>query len=146
MPTYEQLAEHLLSSMDAHRHLPPQPVSATLHGEMAVLRLLAREEEGINAGMIADALHMTTSRIAAVLNALEKKDLITRCADPSDKRRVLVALTPLGRETCAKRRSEAKAHLTRLLMRLPPEDAATFVRLADQLFIIPRDSQPDKEV
>ena len=146
MNIYEQLAEQLLTSMDEHRHMPPEPVSGTVRGEMAVLRLLSREEEGQSAGAIAEMLRMTTSRIAAVLNALEKKGLIVRSADPNDKRRVLVILTDAGRSTCMMRRNEAKAHLTRLLSRLSQEDAAAFVRISSQLFSVPHENPPIKEV
>lgn len=40
----------------------------------------------------------STARIAVVLNTLEKKGYITRAIDPSDRRRVLVSLTPAGAE------------------------------------------------
>ena len=78
MNPYEQLAEQIFASLDKHRHMPPEPVSGTIRGEMAVLRFLGQENRGMRAGAIAEELHMTTSRIAAVLNSLEKKDMITR--------------------------------------------------------------------
>ena len=146
MSIYEQLADQMLSSMDEHRHMPPEPVSGTIRGEMAVLRLLSHDGGGKSAGAIADELRMTTSRIAAVLNALEKKGMITRQADPGDKRRVLVNLTDKGQSTCLKRRNEAKAHLTKLLMRVSEEDAAAFVRISGQLFRTECENPPIKEV
>lgn len=146
MNIYEQLAEQLITAMDEHRHMPPEPVSAAVRGEMAVLRLLSREEEGQSAGAIAQTLRMTTSRIAAVLNALEKKGMIIRGEDPGDKRRVLVSLTDAGRSACAMRRSEAKVHLTKLLMRVSEEDAAAFVRISSQLFRTECENPPIKEV
>ena len=146
MNLYEQLAEELLTALDEHRHMPPEPVSGTIRGEMAVLRLLSCEESGKSAGAIADMLHMTTSRIAAVLNSLEKKDMIKRNANPADKRRVLVELTEKGRSTCMKRRSEAKAHLTQLLMRVSQEDAQAFVRISRQLVSGKHEHSQIKEV
>jgi len=146
MDAYEHLAEQLLLSMDRHRHMPPEPVSGTIRGEMAVLRLLSQEEGGMHAGAIACTLRMTTSRIAAVLNSLEKKNMINRLSDPQDKRRVFVSLTQTGKETCLRRRGEAKAHLTALLSHLSREDAETFVRLAGQLLGVPRIEASDKEV
>lgn len=133
MNTYEQLAEKMLALMDAHRHTPPEPVSGVLRGEMAVLRLLGEEEDGMSAGTISSTLHMTTSRIAAVLGSLEKKDLIEREADENDRRRVLVNLTEKGRAYHRARRQEAKMHMQELLKNLGPEDAATFVRIAGRV-------------
>ena len=146
MNTYETYAEQILLSLDRHRHMPPEPVSGAVRGEMAVLRLLSQETQGMNAGAIAAQLHMTTSRIAAVLNALEKKCLITRESDPADKRRIHITLTGKGIETTLIRRKEAHQHLTQLLMRLSPEDAASFARIMDQLLSSPCDSPSNKEV
>ena len=134
MNRYEELAEELLSAMDKHRHLPPEPISATVRGEMAVMRLLSMEGGGMSAGAIAQELKMTTSRIAAVLNSLEKKNMITRSLDAQDRRRVLVELTETGKTTCLARREKAKQHLACMLMRLSEEDAGIYVRLAEQLF------------
>ena len=146
MSRYESLAEQILCSMDQHRHIPSEPVSGTIRGEMAVLRLLSAEKDGVHAGVIADMLHMTTARIAAVLNALEKKGMIQRVCDPQDKRRVLVLLTKTGMETCMRRRSEAKAHLTAMLMRLTEEEAQTFVRLSAKLFGFQNTDAANKEI
>ena len=145
MNRYEYLAEQLLLSMDRHKHLPLEPVSDAVRGEMAVLRLLSQEENGMHAGEIADMLRMTTSRIAAMLNSLEKKLMIRRITDPKDKRRVIVFLTHTGRAACNERRNEAKAHLTAMLERFCEEDAQTFVRLCSRLFSYACTDMPDKE-
>lgn len=67
-----------------------EQISATLRGEMAVMRLLGlnrNQHMQMAAGEISRQLGMTTSRIAAVLNSLEKKQLIVRRVDPKDRRR-----------------------------------------------------------
>ena len=99
MTNYSALAQELLHALDATGPRPPhEDISQTQRGEMAVLRLLARENRQLLAGEISRGLGMTTSRIAAVLNSLEKKDMITRCVDPADRRRVVVALTARGED------------------------------------------------
>lgn len=145
MNTYEMLAERMISSMDMHKHIPPEPVSSTVRGEMSVLRLLSQENRGMNAGELAASLNMTTSRIAAVLNSLEKKDMILRQCDPDDRRRVQVRLTQKGMNNCIKKRNEAKAHLTELLSHLSEADAASFVRINIQLMNALSQQEQDKE-
>ena len=101
MTNYSALAQELLHALDTAGPRPPhEDISQTQRGEMAVLRLLAEENRQLLAGEISRGLGMTTSRIAAVLNSLEKKDMITRCADPADRRRVVVALTARGEDFC----------------------------------------------
>jgi len=72
---------------------------------------------------------MTTSRIAAVLGSLEKKAMILRRMDESDKRRVLVTLTKAGSTFCQQRREDAARDMAALLEHLGEEDAAHFVRI-----------------
>lgn len=134
MDPYAALAEEFIQAMDQHRHTKPEPVSGAIRGEIAVLRLLACSKRSLSAGYISRELDMTTSRIAAVLNSLEKKGMIERVSDAGDRRRVLVCITADGQDYCASRRSEAVAHMTVLLSRLSEEDARSFVRILKQVF------------
>lgn len=137
MTNYSALAQELLHALDTAGPRPPhEDISQTQRGEMAVLRLLAEENRQLLAGEISRGLGMTTSRIAAVLNSLEKKDMITRCADPADRRRVVVALTARGEDFCRARRREAERDFTHLLERLGEDDARQFVHLLGRVFTI----------
>ena len=130
MTYYEALAQEMMSALDQTIKSPPQEkISAAMRGEMAVLRLLGREAKPLPAGEISRMLSMTTSRIAAVLGSLEKKDMILRQADKADKRRVLVTLTQKGDAFCLKRRQEIMEHMTEMLKYLGEEDAAHLVRI-----------------
>ena len=130
MQRYEALAQELMASLDQKIKSPPQEeIGAAMRGEMAVLRLLAREGNPMTAGEISRTLGMTTSRIAAVLGSLEKKMMIMRQADENDRRRVLVTLTQQGSACCQRRRQEVMEHMTQMLAYLGEEDAAHFVRI-----------------
>ena len=97
MDIYVSLAEELMEALDRKKKGPPhEDMNAAMRGELAVLRLLSEEERALTAGEISRLLQMTTSRIAAVLGALEKKGLIVRSVDERDKRRVLVTPTERG--------------------------------------------------
>src|SRR3978361_161963 len=57
------------------------------------------DREGpVAAGRLAEASGLTTAAVTAVLDRLEKAGYARRLADPPDRRRVLVELTPLMRE------------------------------------------------
>ena len=137
MTNYSALAQELLHALDTAGPRPPhEDISQTQRGEMAVLRLLARERRQMLAGEISRSLSMTTSRIAAVLNSLERKGMIIRCADPGDRRRVVVRLTPSGEDFCLARRRDAERDFAHLLERLGEEDARQFVHLLGRVFAI----------
>ena len=108
MIEYEALARELMHSFDTRKKAPPhEEISHTMRGEMAVLRLLKQENLPMTAGELSRKLHMTTSRIAAVLGSLEKKGMILRQADEGDKRRVQVMLTGKGSAFCQKKKKQA---------------------------------------
>ena len=134
MEWYRERAIELFSVLDQkHKGPPHEEVSAVMRGEMAVLRLLSKEARSVTAGEICRMLRMKTPRMAAVLNALEKKGMILRGTDEADKRRVIVTLTPQGEAFCRERRAQAIDDVSKLLLGLGQEDAAHFVRIVRRL-------------
>lgn len=130
MDLYEQLAEEMLSAMEEKRRVPPKDqVSNVMKGEMAVLRLLRNMQRHMSAGEISRELGMKTSRIAAVLNSLERKKMVCREDDPSDGRRVNVALTLEGERFCEERKRCAHRDMARMLEFLGEADAREFIRI-----------------
>ena len=139
MKTYAEMAKELFEIMDPAKFRPPhREVSKLMHGEMAVMRLFEKEDVPLTAGEISRRLRMTTSRIAAVLNSLEKKALISRFADEKDGRRVMVAITQQGRDFLEERRLDVLRHMQDMLEKLGEEDAREYVRLARRVMEIMR--------
>ena len=146
MNEYEALARELMHSFDTRKKAPPhEEISAAMRGEMAVLRLLSKETAPMTAGDISRRLRMTTSRIAAVLGSLEKKGMILRKADSSDKRRVQVVLTDKGSAFCRRKKEQALNDLTHLLTQLGEEDARHFVRIMGRIHQFTPPAHPDMD-
>lgn len=130
MDVYGKLADDLIDLFDRRKKkMRHDNMSAAMRGEMAVLRLLDEEEHAPTAGEISRLLQMTTSRIAAVLGALEKKGLIVRHADAQDRRRIRVMLTREGRALCRMKRQKLTEDVRYALSQLGEQDAREFVRL-----------------
>ena len=138
MNEYEALAHAFLNDMASKKRLPPHgdEVSASMRGEMAVLRLLGESELPLTAGDLSRDLRMTTSRIAAVLNSLQRKGMIERDADTLDRRRVLVRLTAAGSALCEHRKACVRGRLTAIFERLGMEDTREFMRIMGRVFDI----------
>ena len=138
MNEYEALAHAFLNSMAEKKRLPPHgdEVSASMRGEMAVLRLLGESELPLTAGDLSRDLRMTTSRIAAVLNSLQKKGLIERGGDAQDRRRVLVRLTGEGSALCEHRKACVRRRLAAIFEQLGMEDTRAFVRIMGRVLEI----------
>jgi DNA mismatch repair ATPase MutS len=75
--------------------------------------------------------------IAAVLNGLEDKGLITRRIDKNDRRKVVVSLTETGRAAEEAQRAEFIGHAAAMLAKLGDDDAKEFVRIIKKLMTMP---------
>ena len=137
MDIYVSLAEELMEALDRKKKGPPhEDVSAAMRGELAVLRLLEDEDRALTAGEISRLLRMTTSRIAAVLGALEKKGLIVRSADERDKRRVLVTPTERGLSLGRRKKQNMIHAISYTFAQIGEHDAREFVRLMKRVYDI----------
>jgi DNA-binding MarR family transcriptional regulator len=90
------------------------------HGPLTPSELAARER----------VQRPTVTRLAG---RLEELGLVTRAADPADRRSALITITPAGRELLAAGRTRKDAFLSERLDALAPADRATLERAATLL-------------
>lgn len=98
-------------------------------GEMALLGYLAFCRDGATAGELTAAFEIGTSRTAAILNTLEKKQFAKRIVDDNDRRKVLVYITEQGRQEIKKKHEESVVHVADFLSLLGPDDAKEYMRI-----------------
>lgn len=131
---YKELAEKLLENMIlADKSKLLSVLSKIIHGEMFAIRVIAAHSDGITPGDISKAAGTSPARIAAELNNLESKGLITREIDFGNRRRILVRLTPDGEKTAEEYRFKAIQAAGELLNRLGEKDALEYVRIIGKL-------------
>ena len=71
--------------------------------------------------------------VTRIVDRLEELGLVTRAADPGDRRSSLITVTRAGRELLASARTRKDAFLSERLEALGPEDRATLERAASLL-------------
>lgn len=99
------------------------------------------EEPVYTQAALAKKIHADKTRIIAVLDELQQRELIRRDPDPADRRARLISLTPAGRTARDRTQREIQAEEDRLLAQLPAADRKAFLRslqtlseaVADQL-------------
>ena len=132
--SYTELAEELLENMIlANRSQTFAKLAKAIHGERFALQMVAFHNGGITPSEISRIAGTTPARIAAELNSLEQKGLITREIDPGNRRRILVYLTPEGVKSADECRREVVKIAVELLSQLGEQDAREYVRILGKL-------------
>ena len=131
---YNKLAEELMLKMQLfHKGKRQKSIDDLIQGEAFVLYHIRHKEAGIVPGEISDAMGITSARVAAALNSLEGKGFITREIDTGDRRRIIVKVTPKGREA---EEGQEKFYLNmtaNMLKALGDADARDYVRIMGKL-------------
>jgi DNA-binding MarR family transcriptional regulator len=91
-----------------------------------VLTALGREPTRTQAALAA-SIGADKTRLIPVLDDLQRRDLISREADPADRRVRLLSLTPAGRRLHAAVRADIRAAEEALLADLAEADRAGFL-------------------
>ena len=131
---YTVLAEKLLENMIfANKSQAFSKLAKISHGEMFALHIISTHNGDITPSDISKIAGTSPARIAAELNSLEHKGLITREIDPNNRRRILVCLTPDGIKGAKEHHKEAMQIATDLLLQLGEKDAREYVQIMGKL-------------
>lgn len=97
----KQLISHLASTWLLIKNRAKRMLCDMKHDltfeQMMILHILANEE-GQNLGSMAEQADREQTTISRMVDGLEKRNLVLRVSDKSDKRQKLLYLTPLGKE------------------------------------------------
>ena len=134
---YPALARQLLDSMQAlHKFRPQKHINEAMQGEAFVLRFIMTNdahEGGVLPGEISGEMGVSSARVAAALNSLEGKGLITRQIDLSDRRKILVKITGEGKALAQQQQQNVVAGAAKMLTLLGEHDAREYVRITGRL-------------
>jgi DNA-binding MarR family transcriptional regulator len=97
-----------------------------------VLTSLA-EQGAASQAALGRRLWIDRSDMHAILNELERDDLIARVRDEHDRRRNLITLTPDGADTLKRLDTRVQAAQGRLLAPLSPSERSQLIRLLRRL-------------
>jgi len=131
---YENLAHdfmqvmHQISTRDVQNQ-----INDSMYGENFVLLYISEHEGNVIPSDISNAMGITSARIAAVLNSLERKGLISRRIDLEDRRRILIDLNDAGREHVHKQNQIRISFITNMFQYLGEDDAKEYIRIMKKL-------------
>lgn len=131
---YKSLAEQfLINTFELNKQKHQQVMDESMKGEHFVLYYLYNLNNNAVPSEISEIMGVSSARIAAVLNKLENKGLITREIDLKDRRRILVKLSTEGNKKAKEQRQLVMDKTIEVLKLLGEEDAKEFVRITSKL-------------
>lgn len=128
----EELLEYLIIN-ERVRYMIQGNIAEIAKGELAVLMYLINEKNGANAIEISQKFKINTSRVAAILNGLSKKEYIERKIDPKDKRKIQVFYTNKGFKFAKNKREDILKQVAKMLEMLGEEDAREYTRITKRI-------------
>ena len=135
------MANDLEQDNEALLQHPAQDLLSKLsRGEHFVLNYLLPHYGQAHPTDLRRHMVVSTARIAALLNRMEEKGLISRLPDPLDTRQIIVSLSPKGEKAIEAFRKKVIQATARMLELLGPDDSQEFLRLQRKLVtnLIPR--------
>ena len=137
---YTELAMEFLKKMQVfHKARPHRNINEAFQGEAFVLHFIFLHGGDVLPGEISNEMDVSSARVAAALNSLENKGLITRQIDKSDRRKILVRLTQEGELLAEKHHQAVVEDAANMLTLLGEHDAKEYVRIISRLAeIIPQ--------
>lgn len=104
-------------------------------GEEAILLFLSEklDKEVVTPGDISEKLYITTARVAASLNSLQSKELITREIDCEDRRKIIIELTDKGKKMALDLKEKHLEELNNLLSKLGEDDTSELLRIIENI-------------
>ena len=132
MDFFEQIARVQVRAMILNNARREDLSQVFSQGEMRLLGCLHAGADGRTAGELSMLLELSTARIAAMLNNLERKGAITRARDEADRRRVVVRLSVQGREAVPASPAARDAWPAEVYRRMGEDDTRELLRLSDR--------------
>jgi DNA-binding MarR family transcriptional regulator len=124
-PTETEMVSRLrLAVTRLHRRLRQQGAGDLTPSQASALASIDRLGSPTLGELAARELVQPPS-LTRIVAVLEQRGLVSRVADPADRRIARVAATPAGVAVLEERRSRRDAYLARRLYQLPAEDRAS---------------------
>ncbi|WP_228001017.1 MarR family winged helix-turn-helix transcriptional regulator [Nocardia australiensis] len=108
------------------------------------LRIIARQHEPLRMAALAERLEIVPRSATTVVDALESAGLVTRTADPSNRRSTLITPTEAGRSVLTRMATTRREAATELFAALSPEQRETLRELLATLDSV--DEHPTESV
>ena len=132
---YRAFAIQFINYMLTRKHAwKIEGVSDLPKGAYGVLSFLYYHNNGASVGELTECLQVTSGRTTALLQRLERRDLIQREQSTADKRVFFTFLTEEGRRQVELEYARMITFFTKRFEKLGEEDTHAYIRIIKKLF------------
>ena len=114
-------------------------------GEGVLLGYLRRHNDEATPAELSDALHVSTARIAVLINKMERKQLVQRQKHPHNNRNTIVKLLPAGKKLSEKQEETFNHRVVSFFETLGEDRATLFVELQGEMVDFIMENQIGKD-
>ena len=120
--------------MELKKMKRPRQLEESIKGMIPILNyLFDHMEEETSPKNIENAFHVSSARIARVLNQLAEKNLIERKSSENDKRKTIVILTAEGKKFIEERKAELGRYTKKALNNISDEEKEEFLKIIKKM-------------
>ena len=133
IPQILKLSEDIFQAIKVS--IPPEWLTSDMTVAQLRVLLLLHTEGQSRMSAIASTLGIAVSTVTGIIDNLVKKELVTRGADPEDRRVVICALSPQGQETMNRIWALGRLQMEKLLLGLSSEQLEKAKEVAQFLLL-----------
>ncbi|MDR0851023.1 MAG: MarR family transcriptional regulator [Clostridiales Family XIII bacterium] len=128
---YNEAAHDFLREMHLNKFNEPiHRLQRLSKGEMFTMMLLSEKSSPITAGDICTAMNVSSARLSAILEKLEKKGIVERHIDETDRRKASVFITEDGRRFITAEKDAMNQIVAASFQKIGERDTKEFIRIS----------------
>ncbi len=130
---YNKKAEEIFETLTKRKKYIGELSSNISQGESGVLLYLLNVNSNVSQSELSEKLGVTMPRIVAVINTLQKKELIEKNVDSTDKRKSIISITKKGKNNIIKKKKDAIKFIENVIKELDEQEIEQYIAISKKI-------------
>lgn len=130
---YNKKAEEIFETLTKRKKYIGELSSNISQGESGVLLYLLKVNSNVSQSELSEKLGVTMPRIVAVINTLQKKELIEKNVDSTDKRKSIISITNKGKDNIIKKKEDAIKFIENVIKELDEQEIEQYIAISKKI-------------
>lgn len=130
---YNKKAEEIFETLTKRKKYIGELSSNISQGESGVLLYLLNSNSNVSQSELSENLGVTMPRIVAVINTLQKKELIEKNVDSTDKRKSIISITNKGKDNIIKKKKDAIKFIENVIKELDEQEIEQYIAISKKI-------------